>query len=204
MTRAERLLWIACAIAGLIALVIAPLFLAIPGIHGCIPVPEHGALVSFELVRSPEAVEALFAEQCRASLMVAMRQSLWLDGLAFIPAYTAFFILLLLALRRHGAAIAWAGIAAVAAGALCDQYEGLMLHVILADFPGDPDTFARLVPAVRGKFLALAIATALAGWLLARRAGLDRALGRVAALGGIVALAFVAGDRFVGVSLLGM
>lgn len=149
-------------------------------------------------------MEAVFAEPCRASLIEAMRQSLWLDALGFIPAYAGFFILLLLALRRHGPAIAWAGIAAAAIGALLDQFEGLLLHAILADWPGAPDTFAMLVPAVRGKFLALAIATALAGWLLARRGGIDRALGLAAALGGVAGLAFIAGDRFVGVALLGM
>lgn len=204
MARAEHRLWIACLIAGLITLVIAPLFLLIPDIEGCGPVPEHGAIVAFELARSPEAVEALFAAPCRASLIDAMRESLWLDAIGFIPAYAAFFILLLLASRRHGSAIAWAGIAAVTTGALLDQFEGVLLHAILADWPGGRDTIAMLVPAVRGKFLALALATALAGWLLARRGGVDVALGGVAALGGFVALAFIAGDRFVGISLLGM
>lgn len=203
MSEAGR--WTLCTVAGALALLIALSFDWIPGLEGCNQRFHHDEIIiAYELVRSPEEVEALFAAgSCRAREVAGMRTALWLDILAFVPLYSAFLILALLGLRSRGRRLAWTAICIVAAAALLDQLENILLLSMLDDFRAMTETIAWLVPAVRGKFALLGLVTAVAGWLLAKGGGLGRPLGAVVIVGGLAGLALLVGDRFVIAALVG-
>lgn len=184
--------WSALAAVGVIACIFA--FGAIPGLHACNIAKDP--ILAFEFVTSPAEVAALFPESCRAAHEPAQRTGLWLDGLVFIPVYSAFLILGLMALRREGGeqVARWA-IGAVVVAALADQFEGLQLMRILNALPGEQSTIDLLMPAVRGKFALLAIAAGVAGWLHVKRGGWRLAAGTVAILGAIWSLSGLSGNH---------
>lgn len=207
MTAAERGWWWRCAGAGLITLVIAYYFGEISNIEGCasdVSADNLGSIIAFELVRSPSGVAALFgAEPCTASFLAAMRHATWVDALSFIPAYSAFLICGLIALRRYGGSLAGIGIAAVAAAAIFDQVEGFWLFSIMAELPGTQGEINWLIPAVRAKFLLLGVGAIAIGVLLTRRKGLGFLFGPIIALGGLGGAALIVADGYIGLTLLG-
>jgi hypothetical protein len=166
-------LWRWAALAGFGVIVIALAFGRIDGMHAC------GAggdpILAFEFVTSPAEVARLFPEPCRAVHAAAQHKGLVLDALGFIPVYSAFLILSLLALRHTAGSaerrLAGLGIAMTVIAALCDQFEGVQLLHLLATLPGDQGTIDLLMPAVRSKFALLALALIVAGWLLVRARG---------------------------------
>lgn len=185
--------WIGCAVAGLAAIACAVAFQTIPNLASCGPDHGLGPVMGFELARTPGDFAALFGgEPCRSALIEAMRTMLWIDALAFIPAYTALLVFALIALRGNGPKLAAAGIAAALAGALFDEFEGVVSFAILADLsgalPADPAQIAWLAPAVRGKFALLALATMAIGWLLSREGGWWRLSGIVVTTGAALML----------------
>ena len=184
--------WRWAALVSLAFLAISLSFGAVPGMQACGVAPEP--ILAFELVNTPAEVAALFPESCRAVHAAAQRQALWLDILTFVPVYSAFLILSLVALRRDGAGNAGlvrAAIAAVLVAALADQWENSRLLAILAALPGDQATIDALWPAPRLKFLLLALIAALIGWLHFSRGGWQRIVGVVALLGGLASAAGV-------------
>lgn len=126
MTTAERSWWWRCAGAGLIVMAISIYFGLISNIEGCatdLEAGNLGSIIAFELVRMPADVAALFGTPpCTGPFVAAMRHATWVDSLIFIPAYSAFLICALLALRGYGGSLASIGIAAVAA-TMFDQLE---------------------------------------------------------------------------------
>ncbi len=158
--------WAALAALGVIACVIG--FAMIPGINAC--GTANDPILAFEFVISPDEVAALFPQDCRAVAAGAQRTGLLFDAFVFIPVYSAFLILSLVALRREarGPGLAGAAIAAVLIAALLDQFEGVQLWRILADMPGTEDMISLLMPAVRGKFALLGLAVLAIGWLHVR------------------------------------
>jgi hypothetical protein len=164
--------WAAVAAVGVIACLIG--FSSIPGIDACRPGGDP--ILAFEFVTNPADVAALFPAYCRESHAAAQHKGLLLDGIGFIPIYSAFLILSLIALRREGGGLAQRlsglGVAAVLMAALLDQFEGVQLYRILESLPGTSSMIVLLMPAVRGKFLLLAIAVLLIGWLHFKRGGL--------------------------------
>jgi len=207
MTMQERGWWWRCAGAGLITMVIAFYFGEISNIEGCAPdasADNLGSIIAFELVRSPSDVAALFgAEPCTANFLAAMRHATWVDALGFIPAYSAFLICGLIALRRYGGSLSGLGIAAVVAAAIFDQIEGFWLFSIMADLPGTQGEINWLIPAVRAKFLLLGIGAIAIGVLLTRRKGLGFLFGPIIALGGLGGPALILADHYVGLTVLG-
>lgn len=154
--------WAALAAVGVILCAIG--FASIPDLGICKTSVEP--ILAFEFVRSPVEVMALFPAGCRDAAVEAQIVGLLLDCLVFIPIYSAFLILSLAGLRREQASpLIPAAIAAVIVGALLDWFEGLQLWAILSNMPGTEETIALLMPAVRGKFLALALAVITIGWL---------------------------------------
>lgn len=173
-----RRAWTLCAVAGVLAFVASWLFGRIPDLKPCGP-SELGAILAFEFVRSPAEVAALFnQEPCRTVLIAAQRTGLLLDGLWFIPAYTAFLMLAALAAGGRGARI-MAGMALVAG--LSDEVEGVLLYTILGALPGSQMIIDNLSVAVHAKFALLALATLGVGVQLMR--GARPVLTRVAGLG---------------------
>lgn len=182
-----RRAWIACAVAGALAFVASWLFGRVPGLRPCGPGGGLGAVLGFEFAANPADVAALFGTgPCRAALIAAQRTGLLLDGLWFIPAYTAFLTLAAWAgaARRR----AWLVAALVVAG-LSDEVEGLILWSILSDLPGTQGRIDALWAAVHLKFALLALGTFGIGWALRRTLrGWWRLAGFVVAGAGLAAM----------------
>lgn len=197
--------WWRAAGAGLIVLLMSFGFGLIPDIEACTDTGDVGSIIAFELVRTPGEVAALFGEEpCRGLFTAAMRQATWIDALGFIPAYSAFLICALVALRGYGRRIALAGVAAVLIAAISDEIEGALLFAIMDSLPGTQGQIDGLIVAVRAKFALLGLASIAIGWLLiARRSGFSWLAGAIIGLGGIVSLALLLGDRFAPTMLLG-
>ena len=194
MTRFHAWRW--CAAAGVVAFLCSWGFGQIPGLTACGPTGGLGPIIAFEFVGSPADVATLFgSEPCRSTFVAGQKIGLLLDALGFIPAYTTFLILATMASARitdrwPPAAMAIAGMLALAG--LCDQIEGGLLYLILADLPGDPMVVDALWWPVHLKFALLAAGTlGIAGQLAARRtmpallAGLAIGLGALTAAVGL-------------------
>jgi hypothetical protein len=135
--------------------------------------------MAFELARSPAEVATIFGGgACRSTLAAGQVRGLWLDGLAFIPSYTAFLVLAAMALRRPAPRLALAAIIMVLGAGLLDEIEGGLLYAILRDLPGSPTLIAVLYGEVRAKFALLALGGLLIGWLFVtnRRPGMVAAV----------------------------
>lgn len=184
--------WAALAALGVIACLVG--FSNIPGIGSC--GGSGDPILAFEFVRSPAEVSALFPPSCRAEAVAAQRNGLLLDGLAFIPIYSAFLILSLVAVRREGRGDKVAGVAIVAVivAAVFDQFEGLQLWRILSGFPGTDDMVTLLMSAVRGKFALLSLAVIVIGWLHLRVGGWRMASGAVMILASLWSLVGLVSD----------
>jgi hypothetical protein len=162
----------------------------IPNIESCAETGGNlGSIIAFEIVRAPADVATLFGEEpCRGQFLAAMRHATWVDALAFIPAYSAFLICGMIALRSRGPKIAAAGVAAVLLGALFDQIEGVQLFAIMANLPGEQSTIDLLIPMVRGKFALLSLGALAIGWLIARIGGVWPVVGLIVTAGGAIML----------------
>ena len=172
--------WAALAAVGVILCAIG--FASIPNINICGTATDP--ILAFEFVLNPEEVAALFPQNCREAVVEAQRTGLLFDALVFIPIYSALLILSLVGLRRERPSpLAGAAIAAVVIAALLDEFEGLQLWAILSNMPGTAENIALLMPAVRGKFLLLALAVGVIGWLHVRVGGW-RMLAGIAMIGG--------------------
>ncbi len=170
-------------------------FGSIPDLRACGPTGGAGAIVAFELVRSPADMLTLFgAEPCTSQLAAAQRTGLWLDMLAFIPAYSAFLALGIWALRDAKGRLAVAALAAVLAGGLLDEIEGLVMFGLLDGFPGSPDQFTALFWTVRPKFALLGLGALLAAVLLLRGTMIARIAAVPVAGGALLSLWFLFAD----------
>ena len=153
-----RALWSACAAAGIVAFACSTGFGRI-GLVPCGPTGGLSPIIALELVRSPAEVAALFgAEPCTSAFVAAQRTGLLLDGLGFIPFYTAFLILAIAALAGGGW-LKWGGIAVIAAAGLGDEIEGYFLGRILDTLPGTQALVDALSWVVHVKFALLALGT---------------------------------------------
>ena len=202
------LAWRTTALAGLAVIACLVVFRLIPNLASCGPDQGLGPVMAFELAARPADFAALFgADPCRGPLIAAMRRMLWIDALAFIPAYSALLVFPLVALRGNGPKLAAAAIAAIIAAALFDEFEGVQSFAILANLsanaPADPASIALLIPAVRAKFALLALATMAIGWLLAREGGWARLSGLVVTAGAALMIAGLAGNAWAGLLTLG-
>ncbi|MFM5884192.1 MAG: hypothetical protein ACKOQ3_02465 [Novosphingobium sp.] len=182
-------LWRWAALFSLPFLAISQAFGLIDGLTACSTSTEP--ILAFELVRSMAEVAALFPPDCRAVAAAAQVKGLWLDNLAFIPVYTGFLVLYLLALGRDRPnlrRLLHAGIAMTALAALADYWENSRLMLILADLPGSKATIDQLVPAPRLKFVLLGVVVILAGFALQANGGWRRFAGLIALAGGAISL----------------
>ena len=162
--------WAALAALGVVCCIIG--FGQIPGIKAC---GGGDAILAFEFVTSPADMARLFPASCRAVHVAAQYRGLALDSFGFIPIYSSFLILCLLALRGEGRGeergVARAAIIMTLVAAACDQFEGVQLYRLLGSIPGDQATINLLMPAVRIKFALLALVVAVIGGLFFRRGG---------------------------------
>ena len=184
-----RTAWRLCALAGLIAFVISWSFGRIPGLVACGPAPGGlGPIIAFELARTPAEVAAMFgADPCRSTLVGAQWAGLWLDGLGFVPSYTAFLILAAVAASRGW--VRRVTVAALVIAGASDEVEGLVMGNILKALPGTRAQLDQLYWAVHIKFGLLALATTLIGLAIVRLGGLvPLPFGALVWIGGMAAL----------------
>ncbi len=186
--------WAALAALGVIGCTIG--FALIPNIAAC---GHLDAILAFEFVTSPGDVARLFPASCRAAHVTAQYRGLALDALGFIPIYSSFLILCLLALRDDGRAggggIVRAAIGMTLLAAACDQFEGVQLYRLLGNLPGDQDIIDLLMPAVRIKFALLALVVVVIGGLLFRRGGWHVPVAVLLIAASLVSLAGLFGNR---------
>ena len=186
-----RTAWRLSVLAGLIAFVCSFTFGQIPGLVACGTFAGSGQLgpiLAFELARTPGDVAALFGSgTCRATLVGAQVNGLWLDALGFIPSYTAFLVLAAIAASRGRLQRTIVAILLVAG--LSDEIEGVFMWRIMGDLPGTPAQLHGLWWAVHVKFALLAIGTTLIGLELIRTLRLWPMLfGLVITVGGAAAI----------------
>ena len=177
-------IWRWAAVAALLTVAIAFAFPAIPDIGAC---GASASWVAFQKTSSVATVAAMIRPDCTAAFVPALRHSMWLDNIAFIPAYTAFLGLVLHALRPMPRWAWLAGVATLAIGIVADQVEGFRLLAILNALPGTQAMIDSANAATFAKELYLSLATLVIGLLLARARGAVRLLAIITALGGLVA-----------------
>lgn len=175
--------WAGCAATGVVAFLCSWAFGQL-GLVACGPTGGLGPIIAFELVRSPAEVAALFgAPPCTAPFVVWQKAALALDGLGFIPFYTAFLILGAVAAGARGR-IKIVVFTAIALAGLSDEVEGYILGRILDGLPGTQRQVDALFWVVHIKFALLGLGTLAIGALLLRARRLSVVMPGVAIGGG--------------------
>ncbi|RYD56726.1 MAG: hypothetical protein EOP60_05000, partial [Sphingomonadales bacterium] len=176
-------------------LIVSTAFGRIAGLVPCGPSGGAGAVIALELVRSAEQVSALFgSEPCTSRLIAAQREALWLDLLAFIPAYTAFLALGACALRRSGMVLALVAMSVFLAAGMLDEVEGAVLFKLLGNLPGTQAMYDGLFWTVRPKFALLGLGEILLAALLWRGPLLGKIAAGLLLAGGLASLFFLFND----------
>ncbi len=171
------------------------MFGRIAGLTPCGPSGGAGAVIALELVRSAGQVTALFgSEPCTGRLLAAQREALWLDVLAFIPAYTAFLALGAFALRRSALMLALVTMSAFLAAGTFDEIEGAVLFKLLGNLPGTQILYDGLFWTVRPKFALLGAGEILLAALLWRGALPGKIAAGLLLAGGLASLYFLFND----------
>ncbi len=161
----------------------------------CGPSASERAILAFQLVSSPAEVAEIFgSEPCRGALVAAQYRGLWLDAFAFIPAYGAFLLLAIAAMRRLLPNVALAASALAATAVALDQVEGLLLLSILGDLPGGEVTVTALYWIVRAKLGVLGLAEIAIGVLLVRRRWIGSLMSVPVLAGGMTSLWLLAAN----------
>lgn len=137
----------------------------------CNPLPMS-PMVAFELVRSVADLQRIFGmpgDACRVDLVAQLNHANVIDTFAYIPAYTAFFVLVAYALGR---ADRWLGLGAIACAVVCaaaDVVENMGMFALSRA----PDVWSAwgmaLVAATNVKWVGLAVVTTLCGAMVMRR-----------------------------------
>lgn len=177
-------LWRLAGAAGLAVALISLSFGRIEGIDAC--KSHEDPILAFELVARPSQAASLFPPDCREPQLVAQREALRLDNLAFIPAYGLFLILALYAQlgersRRTARAIQVLA-AMVGTAMLADWWENSRLAILADTYPGTVELIGQLYPAVRVKFLLLGFVVTMLGALHMRAGGIRRLAGAIIAV----------------------
>lgn len=150
-------------------------------------------MIALELVRTTQDVLALFgAEPCTSRLIAAQRQALWLDMLAFIPAYTLFLLSATVALYRSGLGMALLAFNLFMFAGALDEIEGLVLFKLLDELPGNQRLFDGLFWTVRPKFALLGLGEMLLAAMLWRGALFDKIAAGAMLAGGLASLRYLA------------
>jgi len=179
-----RAAWRWCAAAGIVAFTISSLFSHIPGLVACGPTGGLEPIIAFELARTTADIASLFGtEPCTSTLVAAQKTGLLLDGLGFIPSYTAFLILGAIAAGARGR-VRQLAFAIFLGAALSDEIEGFLLNAILDHLPGTSALLNALWWAVHMKFGLLALGTVQLGAILSDRPFQRRFVAGILIVGG--------------------
>jgi len=141
------------------------------------------ALTALELARSVDDLQRIFGmagDACRAPITAQLDRANLIDAAAYIPAYAAFYALVLFGLGRRDRLVGWIGVAVVVGCAAADWIENAAMFQLSAA-PDAPSVWMPvLVVATNVKWVGLAAATTLGGVMLWRHGGPVGWLGLVA------------------------
>lgn len=138
----------------------------------CNPLPMS-TLTAFELVRTDADLQRIFGDAgaaCRVDLVLQLDHANLIDSVAYIPAYAAFYALVLYALGRRDRVLGWIGVVIVVVCALADWVENYSMFQLSA-WPSGAAALGSLQVSTEIKWVGLAVATTIAGVMLARRGG---------------------------------
>ena len=155
--------------AGLLALVVVFVFRAMP-IHACGTVPSSATVISAELARTQEDLDAIFGkapgQACTPQRAHDLTLQTMIDTVAFIPTYGVFLLFFFLAMVPRDERAAFAGFALTVVAVLADYVENLCLFHI-ANHPYAAGWALALIPWATGiKWLLLGLAGAFGGMIL--------------------------------------
>lgn len=136
----------------------------------CNPLPMS-TLTAFELVRTDADLQRIFGEAgaaCRIDLVTQLDHANLIDSVAYIPAYAAFYALVLYALGRRDRVLGWMGVGVILVCALADWVENYSMFELSAR-PSESAALGILQLSTSIKWVGLAVGTTIAGLMLARR-----------------------------------
>lgn len=187
-------LWRACVYAGLAALAICTVMLAVVPLEACGTL-EAGQtpLLSFQLASGPNEAEAVFGSSpslCQAQLTAALELVNRIDLFAFIPIYGLFLLTFFAAMAsRTRRLTVFAGSIFALVAIAADVVETVVELQITANLPGDASAYATTWVASTTKFICLALICLCVGRLFgSMRYALARWSGRAASIGGLLVL----------------
>jgi hypothetical protein len=140
----------------------------------CSPLPMS-TLTAFELVRSVGDLQRIFGipgDACRAALVTQLDHANIIDTFGYIPAYTAFYGLVVYALGRRDRTIGWIAVAIALGCAVADVVENIAMFQLSAAPDAESPWILALMVSTNAKWVGLAIVTTMGGAMLARRGGL--------------------------------
>ena len=140
----------------------------------CSPLPMS-TLTAFELVRSVGDLQRIFGmpgDACRAALATQLDHANMIDSVGYIPAYTAFYGLVVYALGRRDRMIGWIAVAVALGCAVADVVENISMFQLSAAPDAESPWILALMVSTNAKWVGLAVVTTMGGVMLARRGGL--------------------------------
>lgn len=179
--------WRWAALGGTATILIGLGFGQVPGIGACGAGDGPSIWGGFQNITSVADVRAYIRPDCADAFIPALRSSMWLDALAFIPAFTLFLGALVVAARPPR----WhlrVTLVLLAAGFIADQLEGYNLLSILNAFPGTEADVRGVIMANAAKNVLLPLATAGVALAVMRLPGWRRWVGLLTLLGALAAL----------------
>ncbi len=157
--------WRLSMIGAIATLLVGLAFRFVPNIDACGPAQGAGQWVDFQNIDSINTVADLIRPECEAGIIPALKASMWLDALVFIPAYMLFLGALLIALHPPRWLL-FTGLSLLLMGMLADQLEGYRLLGILNAVPGNVDDIRAVIHMRTAKELLLQLATTSIGLML--------------------------------------
>jgi hypothetical protein len=178
--------WRWCALLGVLTVLVGAGFALVPDIGACGPSAGAGRWADFQTVKSVADISAMIRPECAATFVPALRASMWLDALVFIPIYGGLLALALQALESKSLIMFRVGLALLGVGMIADELEGVQLLGILNALPGSADQIDWLMRVGPAKMIALSLATFVIGWLAQTGSRSQRILGWLIAFCSII------------------
>jgi hypothetical protein len=138
------------------------------GLYSCGPGQFGHPILSFGAAQSVNDLAELSRPGCSVAWARAMREVLWFDTFAYVPAYLTMILTGLFALwtgDRDGSRFkAVFGSCLVLLGAAADWMENSTQNRLIDGFPGTTQLFEQLHLASSAKFVATGLSIAVLGW----------------------------------------
>lgn len=190
-----RRAWILCVVFGVGVLALLAWFAAVTPTQTCTGGQPKGSspFLAFQLSRTAADLEVVFGPEgdpCRADMIAALDLANKVDLIAFIAAYSGFFVCFFLALMRSSfAGLARVGLVAVVFTLCSDVLETSVQLYITSSLPAPALALVLLTIGSTGKFLGLAAVGVCAGAAMLAGGGvLGRLAGAACVAGALMAV----------------